>query len=548
MKHTSNKFNVLLLMALASMGCTKLNESLTTQFPYSATGGGASAGGILVKTYNDFNSTNLFFGQDQLFSLEENVTDECLVPTRGGDWDDNGVWRVLHTHAWDATHGQSQTVFQNLGTLESDATTVLALSPTPEQAAEATFLRSLAQFYYLDLYGQVPYRTIDKYNAIDAAPVMTAAEAIDTLVTNLTNVIGSLSSSNANYMANPDAARFLLMRVLLNKQAFLNRKTPAAQSAADMQQVYSLGQAIVSGGKYSLTPNYFDNFGPNNGGFSPGNGGKGTEGILIYPNNGSATNANGTGNGGIDSRWMMGLHYNSWDATGVYGSAGWNGFSTIADVYNAFDATDTRKGNVPYPAPNAKGVSPISGLNVGMDEGQQYNEAGNQVMDRKGNLLVFAPTVANVETNIATLEGDGIRIIKYYPDYDHYTSTASNQLQIFRYADVLLMMAEADLSGASGGSADALAIVNSLHAARGAAPLASLTLVNTANLYDGTTILEERQKELYWEMVRREDLIRFGVFLQPWALKTADDPKYLLFPIPATQLVANPNLKQNPGY
>jgi hypothetical protein len=53
---------------------------------------------------------------------------------------------------------------------------------------------------------------------------------------------------------------------------------------------------------------------------------------------------------------------------------------------------------------------------------------------------------------------------------------------------------------------------------------------------------------MYWESWRREDLIRFGVFLQPWALKTADDPRYLLFPIPATQLVANPNLKQNKGY
>ena len=84
--------------------------------------------------------------------------------------------------------------------------------------------------------------------------------------------------------------------------------------------------------------------------------------------------------------------------------------------------------------------------------------------------------------------------------------------------------------------------------ARGADPLTTLTLVNTSNLYDNNTLLAERQKEMYWESWRRQDLIRFGVFLQPWALKTKDDPKYLLFPIPATQLVANPNLKQNPGY
>jgi hypothetical protein len=453
------------------------------------------------------------FGQDQLFSLEENVTDECLVPTRAGDWDDNGVWRTLHTHAWDATHGQSSTVFNNLGTLESDATTVLALNPSAEQAGEAIFLRSLAQFYFLDLYGQVPYRTVAKYNSVDAAPVMTPAEAVDTLVNDLSGIISVLSASNANYQATPNAARFLLMKVLLNKQAFLNRQHPAAQDPGDMTQVYALGMAIKNSGLYSYTTNYFDNFGPNNGGYgAAGTGGQSTEGIFVYPNNGTAS------------------------------------LSTIADVYNAFDPTDTRRGNVPYPAPNTAGVSPISGLNVGLDEGQQYNETGAAVHDRKGNLLVFAPTVNNVETNVATLEGDGIRGIKYYPDYAHYTSTSSNQLMIFRYADVRLMMAEADLSGASGGAADALSIVNEVHTARGAAPLASISLVNTANLYDGTTMLEERQKELWWESWRRQDLIRMGVFLQPWALKTTDDPKFLLFPIPATQLVANPNLKQNPGY
>jgi hypothetical protein len=556
MKYNFNKYHVILATTLASMGCTKLNETLPMQFPYSSTSGGASAGGILVQAYNDMSSTNIMFGQDQLFSLEENVTDESLVPTRAGDWDDNGVWRTLHTHAWDATHGQSSTVFNNLGTIESDATTVLALNPTAEQAAEATFLRSLAQFYFLDLYGQVPYRPVSAYNGVAAAPVMKPAEAIDTLVNNLTGIIGVLSSSNKNFQATPNAARFLLMKVLLNKQAFLNRQTPAAQNAADMNQVRSLGQAIMSSGQLvngshplALNANYFDNFGPNNGSYGgSGTGGISTEGIFVYPNNGTATNENGTGNGGIDARWMMALHYNSWDATGVYGGAGWNGFSTIADVYNAFDPTDTRRGNVPYPAPNAAGVSPISGLNVGLDEGQQYNEAGAKIQDRKGNNLVFSPTVTNVETNVATLEGDGIRGIKYYPDYAHYTSTSSNQLMMFRLGDVYLMVAEADLSGASGGAAEALTLVNTLHSVRGAAPLATLTLVNKSNLYDGTTLLEERQKELWWESWRRQDLIRMGVFLVPWALKPTDDPKFLLFPIPATQLVANPNLKQNPGY
>jgi hypothetical protein len=551
-RYILNLAQMLLVAGIATTSCTKLKETEVSKIFVGGSTGSVTAGAQLINAYNDLNT--VMHGQDEIFSLQENTTDECLVPTRAGDWDDNGVWRLLHTHTWDATHGQVSQVFTNLGTLEADATTTLALGPSTEQAAEATFLRSLAQYYFLNLYGQVPYRTVANYNTIGAAPVMKPADAIDTLVQNLTAIIPQLSSANGHDIANPNAARFLLMKVLLNKQWFLSPAKPAAQAAADMQTVHDMGLAIqnsgmiIDGKTIGLTTNYFDNFGPNNGGFGvTGTGGVSSENIFVYGNNGTANNANGTGNGGIDDRWMMALHYNSWDQQAP--NAGWNGFSTIADVYTAFDPTDTRRGNVPYPAPNTQGVSPISGLNVGMDSGQQYNETGAKVNDRRGNLLSFAGTVANIETNVHTLEGDGIRGIKYYPDYSQYTGHASNQLAIFRYADVLLMMAEADLSGASGGAGEALTIVNTLHAKRGAAPIATISLVNTANLYDPTTMLEERQKELWWESWRREDMLRMGVYLQAWNLKTADvGTTYMLFPIPVTQVVANPNLKQNPGY
>src|SRR5579871_1901178 len=146
MKYLPNKSITLVSIIALAAGCTKLDPNLRQSFITGTGSGGGNAGGILVQAYNDLNTP--FHGQDEIFSLEENTSDECLVPTRAGDWDDNGVWRTLHTHAWDATHGQSSAVFNNLGTLESDATTVLALSPTAEQAAEAVFLRSLAQYYF----------------------------------------------------------------------------------------------------------------------------------------------------------------------------------------------------------------------------------------------------------------------------------------------------------------------------------------------------------------------------------------------------------------
>ncbi|HEY2721470.1 MAG TPA: RagB/SusD family nutrient uptake outer membrane protein [Chitinophagaceae bacterium] len=554
----SNKGFVILTLMFVLGACTKLDTKLHDSLtPGGSGGGGLDPQSLLNNTYNAM--LGPFTNQDQIFSLQETTTDECLVPTRGGDWDDNGVWRTLHAHTWDGTHTQALTVFINLGQIESNATTVLANSPSADQAAQAIFLRSLAQYYYLNLYGQVPYRTVAKYNSIDAAPVMPAQDAIDTMTTNLTGVINTLSyngpAGQLNYpnKASPDAARFLLMKLLLNKQSFLNRQAPAAADAGDMAQVIALGNAIIATGKYSLTPYYFDNFGPNNGGYDSSYGyGPGKEAIFAFPNRPGVPQVSGINSAGSDARWMMALHYNSFGhpppgpgqpVIGPYGGAGWNGFSTVADFYNSFGASDTmRLGNVYYP-----GTTNGSGIKVGLLEGQQLDEHGANRVDRNGNPLMFNLNVSLVEPDPQTLEGDGVRIIKYAPDLENYNGgQQGNQLQIFRYADVLLMIAEAELR--TGDATSALTIVNQLRVARKADPLATLSLVNTSNLYDETTLLSERQKEMYWESWRREDLIRFGVFLQPWALKTTDDPKYLLFPIPSTQLVANPNLKQNPGY
>ena len=533
------------LLFATTFACTKLDQQLNDGFSETPTSssGGVDVNALLNGAYNDLNG--LLHAQDQLFSLMETTSDEALIPTRGGDWDDNGVWRVLHAHTWTPLHAYTRGVFNGLGQLESDALSTAAQTSDPEKRAEALFLRSLAQFYYLDLYGQVPYRKIEEYNALTPAPVMQAQEAIDTLTATLTSIIPQLADANAPYSASPDAARFLLMKVYLNKAAWLATAkqavvTPADFNDADMQQVITLGNQIINSGKYSLTPNYFDNFGPNNMTL-----GKGEE-ILAWPNNGSSgTAVQGRSSGGINARWMMTLHYNSWDKENVYGSAGWNGFTTVADFYNTFDATDQRVGGQPY-----AGVTDQSGLKPGFVVGQQYNEAGVAEKDRQGNPLAFTPDVNLVEIEKNRLEIAGIRVIKYPPDYSNYNGgNQRNQLQIFRYADLLLMVAEAKLRAGAPDEAGALTLVNQVRTIRGAAPWTAVTLVNEGNVADPNTLLAERGREMYWESWRRQDLIRFGVYLKPWALKEADkDMTNLLFPLAPEQLLANPNLIQNPGY
>lgn len=534
-----SKFALPFLGMMIFAGCTRLDENLNstlTSSQVAATPG--STAGLVAAAYSDLGG--LLHSQDLLFCLQENTTDEALVPTRGGDWDDNGVWRVLHAHTWNADHQYILNVFNTLNRLNFDATNVLLFKPTAAQAAEARFLRAFALYNLLDLYGQYPFREPGE-NLLNAPVVKSGADGIDFIISELNAILPTLPTTNPISRVTPDAARVLLMKCYLNKGAFLNRAAPTF-AASDMQQVITIGNSIIASNKYSFTANYFDNF-------SVDNDTKSREGIFTYPN----TSGVAANNGGPQARWNMTLHYNSY--TPVNPNAGWNGFSTISDFYSSFNTTaapttfgptdtllDRRLGGRYY-----QGATNISGLRPGFLVNQQFNEAGVALKDRKGAPLAYTPAIAanQIETG-ANLEVTGIRVVKYVPDYANYGGPAGNDLMIFRYADVFLMVAEARQR--TGDVAGALTMVNQLRAARGALPLTSMATVNVNNVEDPRTLLAERGRELYWESVRRTDLIRFGVFLKPWQYKTSLDAKNLVFPVPSQALAANPNLKQNTGY
>jgi hypothetical protein len=123
---------------------------------------------------------------------------------------------------------------------------------------------------------------------------------------------------------------------------------------------------------------------------------------------------------------------------------------------------------------------------------------------------------------------------------------------MFRLADAYLIYAEAVLRGGGGSRATALGYVNQLRQRAygdnsGDITDAELTL---------DFILDERSRELLWEAHRRQDLIRFGRFTDVgvWTWKggvqagrTTEEFRDL-YPIPASELAANPNIEQNPGY
>lgn len=506
MKYT--KLLYLTIPTFMLFSCTKLDEKFRGDLTQAQVGGGGSAStdALLTGVYNAMRTP--YQDQSQVWAAQEHTSDEAIGPTRGGDWDDNGVWRVLHLHRWDGDHLFLRNTFESLGGIIYASTDMLRFSPSASQAAQAKFLRAFAMYSMLDGWNVVVYREPGS-NILDLPKVFVGTDALDFIITEVNSIMNDLPDGPA-YVANKDAAKVFLMKCYLNKGVIVNRQSPTFDNA-DMAQVIALADEIIGSGKYSLSADYFDNF-------APTNDVKGAAENIF-----TAQNIGGSSSGNVRSRWFCTLHYNQ-------NPSSWNGFTTLSDFYNKFDANDIRRSE------SYAGVTDVSGIHPGFLIGQQYDQNGTALKDRGGNPLAFTPEVKAIETG-SNLEVTGIRVIKYPIDYKS-GDNADNDYVYYRYADVLLMKAEALLR--SGGSAsDAVGLVNQVRERAGLADLASISL---------DQLIDERGREFYWEGNRRTDLIRFGKFLTPWQEKPTDDPKYLLFPIPNQQLAANANLVQNPGY
>lgn len=494
---------------------------------------------------NVYNSLNGYIGdQANLYALSEVTTDEQLVPTRGSDWGDNGIWRQLHQHEWGADHQFIENVWNQWNTLHFQAAQVLSdlTDATPAQEADAYFLRALGMWVILDNYGQVPVRD-PQAPVFDDPIVLTGQDAVDQIVSDLNAAIAGLpalgpgsgvgASGSPHSRGSKAAAKYLLAKVLLNKHIYLGGQP----ESADMNQVISLVDDISAEG-YGLVEGYFDIFRNN----------LDNETIWFIPT-------------GVGNRIWNTLHYNQApDQAG----GGWNGFATLAEFYDMFEGDPefnrgTDEGERLDGQEERRGYVPLSGLPAGSFEGsidvnedgfadgtsvgfgflinQQYDYSGTPLEDRGGNPLTFKRQFTNGSGEISLInnsETTGIRTIKYNPRYGAFTEHEI----FFRYSDAHLMKAEAMMR--SGG--DPTTLVNELRVLRKAEPLGSVT---------ESDLLEERGRELYIEFWRRNDMIRFGEYTRDWTLKSPSavgDETKNLFPIPANQLILNPNLTQNPGY
>ena len=408
---------------------------------------------------------------------------------------------------------------------------------------EARFLRALSYWHGLDLFGNIPLVT--ENDPIGGAPPKQAkrADIYAFVVAELNAIKDSLPTWGAANLgrANQAAAHMLLAELYLNAGVYTG--------TANWTGALTEASAVIATPGLALDPSWRHIFEANNQNSS--------EVIFPVESNGSYTQTYGgvtfiahAGCGGFMQASWYGIDYC------------WGGTRLKQQAYNLFSPGDGRYSFV-YDSLAEKDSTAAQrsrdSISIGPDTA--YSSGINSLCPgAKGCTAKWTSvdsTMSNSVTQISNYQNGAA-----YPKFTNLTSlgaAGSNPtfvdtwFPMFRLSEAYLIYAEANLQGGGGSQAIALGYVNALReraygGATGDITGAQLTL---------PFILAERGRELMWEAHRRTDLVRFGEFTGNsylWAFKggvvggAGTDAHYNLYPLPATELVANPNLTQNPGY
>ena len=360
--------------------------------------------------------------------------------------------------------------------------------------AEARFLRALSYWHGIDLFGNIPLVTENDPLGATPPKQATRADIYAYAVSEVNDIIGQLPPRGPSTYgrATPEAAHMLLAKLYLNAGVYTG--TPNFTGAV------TEAQAVINAG-YSLPTSFRSNFTADNN-VSP-------ELIFVAAQDGRSTQTWGgmtflihAGCGGSMSAASYGIDYC------------WGGYRMKQQTYRRFAAGDTRAAFF-YTTGQTDSVSDRGDFTKG----------------------IAAPKFTNLKANGDTAQAKGM---------------VDTDFPIFRLADAYLIYAEANIRGGGGSAANALTYLNAVRQRA-----YGNTTANFVALPPVDTILAERGRELMFEAQRRSDLVRFGVFtgaayLWAWkggtpggsALPTFRD----LYPLPANELIANPNLRQNSGY
>lgn len=547
------RFLFLLLAALSMTSC--LDEHPKDQLDEDAIYGSASDIYVnaVASLYNYIGGANESEGIQGtcrgIYDYNTLTTDEAIIPIRGGDWYDGGLWNAMYQHRWTADDQSLYDTWKYIYKvivlanksldIISSKSGLLSAAQQEEYRAEVRAIRAMFYYYAMDMFGRVPLvLSTDEQRYSSLFQGQTDRSSIFHFVFHeLQQVLPSLPDQHSNKEGNyygritQPVVNFLLAKLALNAeiymyddwtQGYANRpkgsdihfSVPAADASShggDKELnawetcIYYCDKLAEEG--YVLESDDAFNFSTHNE--------TSKENIFTIP---------------MDKNiYTNQFHYLFRSYHYTHGGAlGWgseNGtcatISTMkANHYGEADEDARCKMNF------VAGVVKVDGHELLMDNGKP---------------LEYQPfEVAQNLTNSKFIKTAGARMAKYEVDRTSYMDgkLQSNDIVLFRYADALLMKAEAKVRNGENGDEE----LNRIRARVGM-PYRKATLDN---------ILEERLLELVWEGWRRQDLIRFGKFTGAYDLRTplqGESSGYTtVFPIPQKCIDLNSELVQNKGY
>lgn len=511
---------------LTVVGCT-LDEDPRDQIPEEEayTSQEALIRNAIATLYNDIGGSEDGQGLQGtcrgIYDLQTFGSDEAMLPKRGIDWYDGGIWQQLYRHNWTARHPLLKNSWiylykaiahcnHSLKRLEAYKD-LLSEEVLSIYVAEVRALRAIYYWQLLDLFGNVPIIT-STYASIYDVKQSTRKEVFDFVEEELREACARIIMGNSAHLGvyygrvTLSVAYFVLAKLLLNAEAYTG--TP------QWEECIAFCDRIEMLQTYGLENDYSANFAVNNE--------TSCENIWVIPMSPRLHH---------NQQQNLFRSYHSRHAA-AYGFGGENGSCATRRVLEVFGyGTDhqDKRFDMNYWA------GPVVGLDM------------VPVTDRKGSPLVYEPwQVALDLSGSPYVETAGARMKKYAIDRNAMQGgkLMENDIVLFRYADVLLMRAEAKYRLSQTGNTrfgDGQRDYDAVRS-RVEMPMRTITLQN---------LLDERLMELCWEGWRRQDLIRFGqyesLYEGPGKVDESDGHT-TLFPIPADIMALNHNLKQNPGY
>lgn len=482
----------IVVLTMGMLGCTKLDEEVYDKIPEGKFPENDSQAALnVVPTYQAL--APLMDDGGWWFWAQEVSSDEIAFPVRLTDWNDGGKWRVLHQHAWDNNTDAVNSMWSHLYDGVFEANKAIDLLPASDDPAALTIkakLITMRAFYYyllIDNYGDVPFVT--SYVDAPEKPLKEIRANIFTaLVTELEQQTQYLPVSGNNFSVTKGMAFTLLAKLYLNAEIY--------KGVPEWQMAEAYCDSVINLNKYSLQANPLDPFKADNVS-SP-------ENIFTIPFDESDLK-------GLRIH-MRTLHYLNQQTYDMIAGP-WNGFAAVEDHYKTYDPTDLRR--------------------EGFLVGTQYSSSGKALFDETAeDTLSFNPEipalVLDASFSFTQIRMSGARVAKFEIEMGA-DENMNNDFPLFRYADVLLMKAEAVIRQGENGDE----FVNQIRNRAGLANWSGISL---------EMLLEERGREMFMEGHRRQDLIRFGKFLNAWWEKPLSSPDKLLFPIPQWAIDANSNL------